>query len=361
MKVFRFSKVLIVLSLLGAQAGAQSVSSNAGVDKNIVHALLSAKIEAGEYGAVSSLWIEKDGEVLFYEHFRDTNEASYHNMRSVGKTVTGMLLGAAIDDGVVHSTNIKAADYFKNLQPFEKPDPRKSNITLEHLLTMSGPLECDDFNSFSRGNEERMYVVEDWSAFFWKLPIKNRPSWEIPEDDGGFDRLFSYCTAGSQLIGEIVERATGQTAPVYAQHRLFGRIGIEKPKWNYASTGKAHLGGGLELTTTDWAKLGRLMVDEGQFDGKQVLSKKWVEASFKNYVHASSGTGYGYFFWRPDYTVRNQTYTANMMSGTGANRIYILPEFKTVVVITKNNYQDREAHTTSDALFEKEIIPLLSR
>jgi CubicO group peptidase (beta-lactamase class C family) len=138
-----------------------------------------------------------------------------------------MLLGAAIDDGLVTGVDAQAADFFEDLRPFANDDPRKNAITIEDLLTMSSGLECDDWNSFSRGNEERMYLVEDWSNFFWDLPIKNRPSWEIPDDDGGFGRLFAYCTAGAQLVGEIVERATGESAPEYAAHRVFAPIGIK--------------------------------------------------------------------------------------------------------------------------------------
>ena len=297
--------------------------------------ILSAQIQAGEYGAISSLWIEQSGQVLFSEYYRGTDEDSFHNMRSVGKTVTGMLLGAAIDDKLIENTNVKAASYFNGLRPFANPDTRKDEITLSHLLTMSSGLECDDFNSFSRGNEERMYLVEDWSKFYWDLPIKNRPSWEIPETDNSYDRFFTYCTAGAQLIGEIVERATGKTAEDYARSRLFAPVGITAPKWNYAATGKAHLGGGLELTTRDWASVARLFVNDGLVNGKSVLSQKWISASMTSYVQAENDTGYGYFLWRPDYQVQGQSYTANMMSGTGGNRIYILPEFDITVVITK--------------------------
>lgn len=353
----RFMIFLFVVYLINITAWAQPSEHQLIMDK----ANVSAKIDAGDYGAVSSLWIEQHGEVLFYQHFRGTDKSTHHNMRSVGKTVTGMLLGAAIDDGFISDINQKVAQFFPELQPFENVDIRKDNIELEHLLSMSGPLECDDFNNFSRGNEERMYIVEDWSKFFWDLPLKNRPSWEIPEDNGEHERLFSYCTAGAQLIGEVVERVAGRSAPDYAKTRLFDAIGITKPKWNFAATGKAHLGGGLELTTTDWAKIGRLLVNYGDHQGTQILSRSWIESSFSNYTQTEPGTGYGYFLWRPEYKLGGKTYVANMMSGTGGNRIYILPEHGVVAVITKNNFRDRQGHNTSDDLFLKEIVARLTK
>lgn len=321
--------------------------------------ILSEKIEAGEYGAISSLWIEQNGETLFYQNYRGAKNDTKHNMRSVGKTVTGMLLGTAIDDGHIKNANVQASKFFKDLKPFSNPDPRKEAIQLAHLLTMSGPLECDDFNSYSRGNEERMYLVEDWSSFFWDLPIKNRPSWEIPNNWNRKDHLFSYCTAGAQLLGEIVERATQQSITEYAQSRLFEPLEITDPTWNYAATGKAHMGGGLELTTRDWASIGRLFVTNGKANGKQILSGNWIKSSMKTYVQADEMSGYGYFFWRPSYEVSGKTHKANMMSGTGGNRIYVLPEFGIVMVVTKNDYRTRNGHSTSDTLFTNEIVARL--
>lgn len=240
---------------------------------------LSEKISSGLYGRITSLRIEQSGVVIYEEYFNGANKNTLHNMRSAGKTVTGLLVGLAIDDGLINGVDTAAASYFSDLRPFENNDPRKESITLDDLLTMSGPLECDDWNSFSRGNEERMYLVEDWSAFFFNLPIKNRPSWEIPDDDGGFGRTFTYCTAGAQLLGEIVERASGLPAQEYAARKLFDPAGISNPKWNFASTGKAHLGGGLELTTADWAGVARLFVTGGRADFRQIISRSWLDAS----------------------------------------------------------------------------------
>ncbi|MDJ0908930.1 MAG: serine hydrolase [Woeseiaceae bacterium] len=320
---------------------------------------LTEAIESGTYGAVSSLLIEHDGDVLYEHYFRGTDPDTTHNMRSAGKTVTGMLLGIAIDNGLIEDVDVRAASYFDELRPFEHNDERKEGITLHDLLTMSGPLECDDWNSFSRGNEERMYLVEDWSAFFLNLPIKNRPSWEIPDDDGGFDRLFTYCTAGVQLLGEIVERASDEPAEEFAARELFDPIGIREPKWNYASSGQAHLGGGLELTTRDWARLGVLYVNRGRFRYTQVVSEEWVAASLNDYVRIDDSTNYGYLWWRPRYQVGESTYTANMMSGSGGNKVYALPEFGVVVVITKNDFRDRNAHATAEQLFRDHVVARL--
>lgn len=356
MTAIRISAAAAVCSTLWACATASAQSLEWSNDDA---SRVSEAVSTGKYGQITSVWIEQDGEVIYEEYFHGADADAFHNMRSAGKTITGMLVGTAIDDGHIKSVDVKLAPLFADLRPFANGDPRKEQISLEDLLTMSGPLECDDWNSYSRGNEERMYLVEDWSSFYWNLPIKNRPSWEIPESDGGFGRLFAYCTAGVQLVGETIERAVDTTVPEYAANRLFRPIGIENPKWNFASTGQAHLGGGLELTTADWAKSGRLYVNRGRVGGSQVVSESWIDASLSDYVRIDDKSNYGYLWWRPEYLVEGNRFRANMMSGSGGNRVYVLPEFGIVVVLTKNDFGDREAHPKSDRFFVEEVVQRL--
>ena len=121
---------------------------------------------------------------------------------------------------------------------------------------MSGPLDCDDWNQFSRGNEERMYTMEDWDRFFWDLPMRGYPSWTTPPRDAAYGRSFFYCTAGVQIVGEALGRVLGEDLQAFAERELFAPVGIETHDWPRAGSGRMHLGGGLRLTTRGWAILG---------------------------------------------------------------------------------------------------------
>jgi CubicO group peptidase (beta-lactamase class C family) len=321
---------------------------------------VTTAVEAGTFKQVTSVVVAQHGKPI-YEHYFDKEGAdSLRNTRSVSKTVTGMLVGLAIERKLLR-LDTPVLPYFPELRPLAYADPRKNKITVEDFLTMSSLLECDDDNQHSRGNEERMYLVEDWSRFVADLPIRGFPEWQPRPEQSPYGRAFSYCTAGTALLGPLLEKASGQRVPDFAAANLFAPLGINKVKWQFQPKGTAMTGGGLQLRSIDLMKLGQLYLNGGRWDGKQVMPAAWVKRSTAPHANAREGFDYGYLWWLQSFNVNGRAVQSYGMAGSGGNKVFVLPELDAVVVITTTNFQVRDAHPLSEKLLTSLIMPVLMR
>lgn len=311
-------------------------------------AALEKSIGAGEMKSITSVGVVRRGRLAWERYFHGADAATLHNTRSATKTVAGMLVGAAIERGLIPSAQTPVLPYFRDREPLANPDPRKARITIEDFLTMSSLLECDDQNQFSRGNEERMYLVEDWVKFALDLPIRGFPDWVPKPAASPYGRSFSYCTAGVVTLGALLERAVKKPVPDFARETLFEPIGLQKAGWQFTPLGTAMTGGGLQLATRDLARLGQLYLDGGSWNGKQVVSKAWVAESIRPHAQVDEETEYGYLWWLRTFETGGKKHAAFLMQGAGGNKVAVFPDLQMVVVVTATNFRERGAHELSD-------------
>ena len=319
---------------------------------------ITAAVRAGTYKQITSVLVARGDQLLFEQYFDDGGQEALRNTRSATKTITGILVGAAVDRGLLR-VDSPVLPYFSDRLPVANPDPRKSRITVEDFLTMSSLLECDDENSFSRGNEERMYLVEDWVKFTLDLPIRGFPDWMLKPADSPYGRAWSYCTAGAVTLGPLLERATKQSIPDFARTTLFEPLGIVSVKWQFQPLGNAMTGGGVQLRSRDLLKLGQLYLHGGRWQGHQVISEIWVRRSLSPHANAREDTDYGYLWWLQSFHVNGNTVRTCGMYGTGGNKVYVLPDQDAVVVITTTNFRVPGAGALTDSLFTSLIVPAI--
>ena len=339
---------------------AVSPAGAAHLDTQLLTAL-GETIRKGELQRITSVLMMVDGKLAYEGYFNGAERETQHDIRSASKTVAGMLVGLAIDRGAIKGVDAKVFDFFpERREAARNPDPRKLQITLEDLLTMSSLLECDDENQFSSGNEERMYVTEDWLGFFLDLPIKGFAPWVTKPQDSPYGRSFSYCTAGVFALGAVVERATGKSVPDFARETLFAPLGIEKVGWQFSPLGLTQTGGGTRFRSRDLAKLGQLFLDGGRWQERQVIPAAWVATSTAAHVQASDTDTYGYLWWRRDFVSGDRTFPAFYMSGNGGNKVVVVPSAKLVAVITSTFYNSRGMHQQTDKLLTDYILAALA-
>ncbi len=322
------------------------------------------RLTRGDFKSISSVLLAQDGEVLFEYYAAGGDRDTLRNTRSVTKTLTGMLTGLAIADGHLRDTAVPILDILPRSmrRKMAHADPRKLAISVEDLLTMSSALECDDENSYSRGNEERMYLIEDWVQFYLDLPIQGYPAWIAKPIDSPFGRSFRYCTAGVTTLGAVLQAAVGQPLPAYAEQRLFAPLGIPSALWQYSPLGLAQGGGGLSLRTRDLWTLGQLYLDGGRHHGKQVVPAHWVQTSLSPKATARPDADYGYLWWLMKLPVGTdgQSLSLPAMAGSGGNIVLLHPERQVVIVITSENFNEPQPHLLTLKLITSELLPRLT-
>jgi len=314
-------------------------------------------IESGEFKKITSVIVSRHGK-LVYEKYFDGSTLTLRNTRSATKTVASVLVGIAIDRGLLESVQAPVVAFFPDKPPVKNPDPRKDKITLEDLLTMSSIFECDDSNQFSRGNEERMYLVEDWVKFTLDLPVKGFPGWTTKPEDSPYGRSFSYCTAGAVTVGGVLERATRMSLVEFAKTNLFDPLGIRKVEWQYTPLGSASTAGGLSLRSRDLLKLGQLFLNKGTWRGEKIVTENWVKTSTEPHVKVDDDTEYGYFWWLKKFGSANSKHSAYCMLGNGGNKVCVFPSLDMVVVITSTNYNAKGMHQQTDKILTDHILRL---
>lgn len=307
-------------------------------------------IQSGDFKAITSVVIARHGKIL-YEHYFDSDGVDgLRNTRSATKTITGTLVGLAIERKLLSGVDARVMDYFPDKQPVLNPDPRKNNITVEDFLTMSSLLECDDENEFSRGNEERMYLVEDWAKFTLDLPIRGFPAWIKKPEDSPYGRSWQYCTAGPTTLGVLLARAIKRPLPDFARDNLFAPLGISKVQWQFQPLGAAMTGGGLGLRSRDLLKLAQLYLNGGTWNVNRILSADWVKASVTPHANARQDTDYGYLWWLQTFHASGRDCRSWGMYGTGGNKVVVFPDQQVVIVVTTTNYHVPGAAALTDKL-----------
>ncbi len=288
----------------------------------------------------------------------DGDAGTLRDTRSATKSITDVLVGIAIGEKKLSGLDARVLALLPERErKMQNPDPRKEKITVEDFLTMSSPLECDDWNDASRGNEERMYLVEDWAQFILDLPVRGRMHVGEQADPPKYGRFFSYCTGGVFTLSELLQKATGERTDRYAQEELFGPLGISDAKWVYSPLNVPQTGGGLRLSSRDLVKIAELYRSGGRWQGKSIVDEAWVKASTEAHAQIDDQTEYGYLWWLKSFQSGGKGYPAFFMSGNGGNKIAVFPGLDLTVVITSTNYGTRGMHEQTEKLLTDYILP----
>jgi len=334
--------------------------ADSGLSDSKLHAV-SAAIRTEEFKKIGSILVSRHGKLVF-EDYVEGDDSTLRDTRSATKSITGILIGMALQEKKLSGLDAKVLALLPERdQHIQNPDPRKEKITIEDLLTMSSPLECDDWNDASRGNEERMYLVEDWAQFILDLPMRGRMHLGEQLEPAPYGRNFSYCTGGVFVLSEILGKVTGTRTDRYAQQKLFEPLGITNVQWVYSPLNLPQTGGGLRLSSRDLLKIAQLYLDGGRSQGRQLVDEAWVRNSTRPHARIDENTEYGYLWWLKSFQSGGKSYPAFYMSGNGGNKIVVVPQLDLAAVITSTNYGTRGMHEQTEKILTDYILASVER
>ena len=294
--------------------------------------------------AVHSIIIYKNGTIPYETYFDPFNESMLHNLKSTSKGVISALTGIALSEGYLESLDETVLSY---LSEYEVDDTAKSAITIRDLLTMTAGLEWNENNLNS------MYT------FFVNKRIVKRVLDQPLETDPG--ETFNYNTGLTHLLSAVITEASGMSTLEFAEKYLFEPLDIQDVHWDTDREGY-HIGGSeLFLAPRDMMKFGVMYLQDGTYQGQQIVPEDWVIASKTTQVEGSfqgADIQYGYLWWLD---IGNELFTyiedeeRFLALGARGQRIFISPEQDAVVVITAD--ERNESHC--DILIRDYILPVL--
>lgn len=270
---------------------------------------------------IHSLMIVRNGYVVLDAYFYPYNETNVHDVASVTKSVTSMLIGAAIQQGKIKNVQQPVLALFPD-RTVANRDARKEKITIENLLTMTSGLDCQ-----VKENEKTLREMKesaDWVQFMLNLPMADEPG-----------RNFVYCSGGTHLLSAVLSQTTGKSGQDFARQSLFRPLGISDDIWPADSKGINHGWGDLHLHPRDMAKLGYLLLNQGMWDGKRIISADWVKESTRAHTGTGTESDYGYG-WLVKSRMNPLIYEA---TGRGGQRITMIPAKNMIVVFTGGGFQ----------------------
>ncbi|HLO28477.1 MAG TPA: serine hydrolase [Anaerolineales bacterium] len=285
----------------------------------------------GQYLALHSLLVIRNGYIVSETYFGHYQQDTRSEIYSCTKSVISTLIGIAIDKGYIDGVGHRIVDFFPD-RTFANLDQTKQDITLEDVLTMRSGLDWLEADSTFAA----MYRSQDWVKFMLDEPMARTPGSQ-----------FSYCSGCSHLLSAVLQQTTGMNTRDFAEQYLFKPLGITDAQWEADPTGIPIGGWGLQLTPRDMAKLGYLYLQDGQWDGQQIVSAKWVEKATQKHTDTDGDLGYGYQWWT--YPSLN-AYTA---LGRYGQTIFVIPESGLVIVTTA----EMENHDQIFPLIEQYIVP----
>ncbi|KQP37592.1 serine hydrolase [Pseudorhodoferax sp. Leaf274] len=275
------------------------------------------------YAGPDERWGTPLGHVAFDDRTR-------HDLRSVSKSIVGLLYGIALAEGKVPAPDQPVLDAFPAYADLAA-EPGRRAITIAHVLSMTMGLAWNEDLPYTdpRNSEIAMERSADRYRHVLSQPIVGAPG-----------AAWRYSGGATAILGHLVARGTGMPLLDYARARLFAPLGIDDVEWTPGLNGEAAAASGLRMRAPDLARVGQLLLDQGRWQGRSVVPADWIAASQTPRAAAFEGVQYGYHWYlarRPDGAA-----FGTLGIGLGGQRLVVVPGSELVYVVFMGNYYRKD-------------------
>ncbi len=295
---------------------------------------------AGEAGKIHSLLVVKGDELIVEEYFHGWQRDDFHRIASVTKSVTSLLVGIARDRGQIPDLDAPIAEYYP--QDADLTTGQWRDVTIRHLLTMSAGLQ------WSKAELRSLYGVgEQFFRRVFSQRFRTSPG-----------EAFQYASADVSLLAGVLSQETGTDIESFAEKALFDPLEFAGYDWDEGLTdGFNRLDGTLELRPRDMAKLGALVLREGRWRDRQVVSSEWIRESTSRHILTGDPvlSGYGYLWWVAT-TPEPTSARVILGNGWGSQLICVFPDLDLVVVTTGGN-EFNGKHLRIGEVITRDLLP----
>jgi CubicO group peptidase (beta-lactamase class C family) len=304
---------------------------------------------------VDSIVVVRHGVLVYERYFAERNMArpmfdatTRHDGYSMTKSVTSLLVGIAVDRGLIKDLDAPVLSFFPEYADLRTPE--RDRITLRHLLTMSTGWEWDDMRNWWQARS-----APDPYRFFLERKIAEEPG-----------HSFNYDSGATELLGAILQKATGKTIDVLAKEELFDPLGIVDVAWTRRlHNGNPMASAALAARPRDWAKLGQLVLNHGAWQGKKIVSSSWIDLSTtaqKSTTTTPNGApsepSYGFQWWLGQSSKDGRTIDWSAALGFNAQKTIIAPALDLVVVFNASR-QSKNMVAPEIELLDQHILPAI--
>lgn len=324
--------------------------------------MIDVGVADGRFAGLHAVLLVRHGKLVLERYYEGEDEVrgrprgtvdfgpgDLHDLRSVTKSIVGLLYGIALAEGSVPSPHKPLLDAFPEY-PDLAEDPQRQSMTVAHALSMQLGTEWDESLSYAdpRNSEIAMDRAPDRYRYVLDRPMVTEPG-----------TRWTYNGGATAILARLIEKGTGKPLADYAEEKLFTPLGIATYQWVKGRDGAYIAASGLRLRPRALARIGQMVLDGGRWEGQQVVPEDWLVHSFETSAEVDQDIDYGYQWWLGKPPPEGPRWVGAF--GNGGQRLQIMPRGNMLMVVMAGNYNRPDAWKVPVGVLLDAVLPSIER